>query len=72
MQSLRKFPTDAELEDIRKKTGNATINFRSFLVMVAGKRFNSVREQFTGPTVQFTDPTVQLTKKQISGTWDLG
>jgi Ca2+-binding EF-hand superfamily protein len=72
MQSLGQFPTDAELRDIRKKTDNATINFHSFLVMVAGKRFFSVREQFTGPTVQFTDTTVQFTKDQFSSTWGLG
>ena len=51
VQSLGQFPTDAELQDIRKKTDNDKINFRSFLIIVAEKRFNSVREQFTGPTV---------------------
>jgi len=57
MQSLGQFPAYAELQDIRNKTSNDNINFRSFLKIVAGKRFSSVPEQF---------PTVQLTEEQIS------
>jgi hypothetical protein len=56
---------NAELQDIRNETDNGTINFRSFFIIVANKRFNSVPEEFTNPAGFFS-------KEQISGTWGLG
>jgi len=60
MQSLGQFPTSAELQAIRNKNSNDKIYFRSFLGIVAGKRFSSVPERL--PTI----PTIQLTEEQIS------
>jgi Ca2+-binding EF-hand superfamily protein len=60
MESLGQFPTYAELQDIRTKTDNDKINFRSFLVIVAEKRFSSVQLR-----------TVEFTEEQISSTWGL-
>jgi len=62
MESLGQFPTYAELQDIRNKTDNDKINFRSFLVIVAEKRFSSVQLR----TVEFTEEQISSFKKAFS------
>jgi Ca2+-binding EF-hand superfamily protein len=63
MRSLGQSPTEAQLQDI-DADGNGTIDFPEFLMMVAGKRFDSVRAQFPGAD--------QLSEEQLSGTCGLG